>query len=214
MSRIPIEMGQVSIFDIPINEPKPKIKETTVDIDFDKSIINTYRYRANKIVKTFAGRYLVFEEDEVIHLTKEGKEDFRSLGSPSILPMDSILFSVKDEPVNELQNRRLEQFSVENDVDKVIKRFGDKNYILITKEGRTLGINPKGWIIPYESKAVYKDIDENNEITVGKHVRVTYKDIIYEGVATRIYGLNNTTINVSFAGSNTAFYRGNVKLIS
>lgn len=228
--KITVLEGQVSIFDIP--QPtvvkKEIIKESTKQ---EVNFLERYMSSANRILKLFGGRYAIEFDNETIYLTREGKEDYKSELYRAALPMDEILMAKVDKEVNSIQEKILEQMKIENNIEKVIKRFGDENYILITKDNKTMGINQKGWIIPYVNKAVYKNEDivqkvtesvnetsknVNNidKIVIGSNVEVTYANEKHQGIVIRIYGPGDRTVNVIFDGRHTAFFRENIKLIS
>ena len=235
--KITVLEGQVSIFDIPqqtivkkeIIKDKPKNKD---------NFLEKYMGSANRILKLFGGRYAIEFDNETIYLTREGKEDYKSEVYRAALPIDEILMAKADKEVNSIKERILEQMKIENNIGKVIKRFGDENYILITKDNKTIGINQKGWIIPYVNKAVYKNedivqkvtesvnetsknvtktsksVNDIDKIVIGSNVEVTYADKKHRGIVTRIYGPGDRTVNVIFDGRHTAFFRDNIKLIS
>lgn len=221
--KIKVLEGQVSIFDIPQQTiaKKERIKDAPKP---ERNFLEKYMSSANRILKIFGGRYAIEFDNETIYLTREGKEDYKSEVYRAALPMDEILMAKVDREVNSIQERILEQMKIENNIEKVIKRFGDENYILITKDNKTMGINPKGWIIPYVNEAVYKNTDivqkvtesvnDIEKIVIGSNVEVTYSDEKYQGIVTRIYGPGDRTVNVIFDGRHTAFFRENIKLIS
>lgn len=235
--KITVLEGQVSIFDI----PQPTIVKKEIikdDPKQERDFLEKYMSSANRILKLFGGRYAIEFENETIYLTREGKEDYKSEVYRATLPMDEILMAKADKKVNSIQEKILEQMKIENNIEKVIKRFGDENYILITKDNKTMGINPKGWSIPYVNEAVYKNTDivqkvtesvnetsknviktsksvnDIEKIVIGSNVEVTYTGQKYQGIVTRIYGPGDRTVNVIFDGRHTAFFRENIKLIS
>lgn len=228
--KIKVLDGQVSIFDI----LQPTIVKKEIIKDAHKQEVNfleKYMSSANRILKLFGGRYAIEFDNETIYLTREGEEDYKSEVYRAALPMDEILMAKTDKEVNSIQERILEKMKIENNIEKVIKRFGDENYILITKDNKTIGINSKGWVIPYVNKAVYKNTDivqkvtesvnktsknmnDAGEIVIGSNVEVTYTGKKYQGIVTRIYGPGDRTVNVTFYGRHTAFFRENIKLIS
>lgn len=235
--RITVLEGQVSIFDIP---QQTIVKKEIIEDDPKKEVnlLEKYMSSANRILKLFGGRYAIEFNNETIYLTREGKEDYKSEVYRSTLPMDEILMAKADKEVNSVQKSILEQLKIENNIEKVIKRFGDENYILITKDNKTIGINQKGWIIPYVNKPVYKNkdivqkviesvnetskivmktsksVNDIEKIVIGSNVEISYGGEVYQGVVTRIYGPGDKTVNVTFNGRHTAFFRDNIKLIS
>lgn len=97
---------------------------------------------------------------------------------------------------------------------QLIKRYGDKNYIVITDD-ETLAINPKGWILNFKSEAIFNEneIIKDKVIEVGDTVKVEYGGKEHIGKVVHIYGPGNCTLNVVFDNKHTAFYRDNVKLV-
>lgn len=221
-----IEVGQISLFETPqvTNENKADTKKVEILTEDKKiespldKILNEYKAIAEKIIKLWGNRYSVTLGEETIFFTGEGKEDYRTNIKRAILPLDEIIFSKHDEEVNKLQKDTLEEIKQQYDVDKVIKRYGDSSYIAITKAGKAISVNAKGWIVAYENKAKYREEDiinypkEDVVIEVGSSVKVNYKGIDHKGKVVRIYGPGNETMNVVFDGMHTAFYKGNVQL--
>lgn len=223
-----IEVGQISLFETSqvTNEKKEEIKKVEILLEDNKkldpleNILNEYKAAAEKIIKLWGNRYSVTLGEEIIYFTAEGKEEYRTNTKRAILPLDEIIFSKYDEEVNQLQKDMLEEIKLQYDVDKVIKRYGDSSYIAITKAGKAISVNAKGWIIAYENKAKYREEDiinykdEDVVIEVGSSVKVNYKEIDHRGKVVRIYGPGNETMNVVFNGIHTAFYKWNVQLIN
>ena len=219
--KITVLEGQVSIFDIlqQTIAKKERIKDASKQ---ERNFLEKYMSSANRILKLFGGRYAIEFDNETIYLTREGKEDYKSEVYRAALPMDEILMAKADKEVNSIQERILEQMKIENNIEKIIKRFGDENYILITKDNKTIGINKKGWIIPYVNKAIYKNedivqkvtesvnetsknvtktsksVNDIDKIVIGSNVEVTYANEKYQGIVTRIYGPGDRTVNVIF----------------
>lgn len=226
MKKVDITEGQISLWDIEIpktNENITKVKPfaTVLASQITKEeILKGYLNSANKIIKTSAGRYIVQKNNENLHLTSSGELDFKTNGEISILPIDEILYSRNDEEVNDKQKKILEDIQSNKQDPIVVKRYGDKNYIVITKN-ETISINQKGWILPFNGEAIYKPnevVEENKdsldiEIEIGNRVKINYKGLDYIGKVVRIYGPGKCTINVSFNNMQTAFYREKVKKV-
>ncbi|WP_294171853.1 hypothetical protein [uncultured Clostridium sp.] len=236
--------GQLSIFDIPTITPKEEVKKVIdPDKNTDDEIINRYKDIAVRIVKCFGGRYCVETEKEEIVCYKNGKEDYRGewinfdiCKLRALLPMDEILFAKHDFKVNYKQEQILEEFKKARKVEKVIKRFGDSSYIVITSDSKygvdVHVINPKGWIVDYINMPIYKnnevvfqnDIEEfkdskeeikndGEEIQLGSNVRVNYHNKEYIGKVVKIYGPSNKIANVIFNGMHSAFYMDHVQKV-
>lgn len=229
------EEGQLSLWDIEI--PKKEVsftkmdekvtvldnKITKMDQSFTKlppggtveeDILNKYRDTADKIIKTCSDRYIVHINNGSIHHTGKGDIDFKTETLTPILPIDKILYSKNDELINEIQKKVLLRLKSENNVKQVIKRYGDKNYIVITDD-ETLAINPKGWILNFKSGAIFNEneIIKDKVIEVGDTVKVEYGGKEHLGKVVHIYGPGNCTLNVVFDNKHTAFFRGNVKIV-
>lgn len=220
--------GQLSLWDIEI--PKKEVsftkideKVTKMDHSFTKvtpggtveeDILNKYRDTADKIIKTCSGRYIVHINNGSIHHTGKGDIDFKTETLTPILPIDKILYSKNDELINDIQMKVLLRLKNENNVKQVIKRYGDKNYIVITDD-ETLAINPKGWILNFKSAAIFNEneIVKDKVIEVGDTVKVEYGGKEHLGKVVHIYGPGNCTLNVVFDNKHTAFFRDNVKIV-
>lgn len=227
MKKVQVE-GQLSLWDIEI--PKKEVsftkideKVTKMDRSFTKvtpggtveeDILNKYRDTADKIIKTCSGRYIVHINNGSIHHTGKGDIDFKTETLTPILPIDKILYSKNDELINEIQKKVLLRLKSENNVKQVIKRYGDKNYIVIT-DYETLAINPKGWILNFKSEAIFNEneIIKDKVIEVGDTVKVEYGGKEHLGKVVHIYGPGNCTLNVVFDNKHTAFFRDNVKIV-
>lgn len=226
MKKVEITEGQISLWDIEITKTNEKITEVKPFVTVlaskitKEEILKEYLNSANKIIKTSAGRYIVQKNNENLHLTSSGKLDFKTNGEISILPIDEILYSRNYEEVNDKQKKILEDIKSNKQDPIVVKRYGDKNYIVITKN-ETISINQKGWILPFNGKAIYKPnevVEENkdildSEIEIGNRVKINYKGLDYIGKVVRIYGHGKCTINVSFNNMQTAFYKEKVKKV-
>lgn len=228
--------GQVSIFDLTVMTPKEEVKKVIeIDENTDDEIINKYKSIAIRIIKCFGGRYSIETEKERIMLYRNGKEDYRTNELRALLPMDKILFAREDFKVNDKQEQLLEEFNKTRNIDKVIKRFGDSSYIVITKDGNcginVHVINNKGWIVDYKDKPIYKDEEvifkndkeelkhDNGEIQndiktieIGSIVKVKCQNKEYIGKVVRIYGPSNKTVNVIFNGMHSAFYMDHIQI--
>lgn len=226
MKKVDITEGQISLWDIEITKTNEKITEVKPFVTVlaskitKEEILKEYLNSANKIIKTSAGRYIVQKNNENLHLTSSGELDFKTNGEISILPIDEILYSRNDEEVNDKQKKILEDIKSNKQDPIIVKRYGDKNYIVITKN-ETISINQKGWILLFNGKAIYKPnevVEENkdildSEIEIGNRVKINYKGLDYIGKVVRIYGPGKCTINVSFNNMQTAFYREKVKKV-
>lgn len=222
--------GQLTIWDIKIfqrenlnkkNEGKIQKSEKAVTkskkklVELDNKILKKYLDRANRIIKTYEGRFWIELENETIHLTKNGEFDFKTNKFPQAIPYThEIIFSKYDETTNKLQKEILSKVVLENNVKKVIKRFGDKNFIVIT-ENNVLAINPQGWILDFKGQAKFKEneIVSNREFKKGDLVVIEYNKKKYIGEVYSIYGQNRCTVNVKFANKHTAFFKEKVQLI-
>lgn len=222
------EEVQLSLWDIEI--PKKEVsftkideKITKMDQSFTKSppgeivekdILNKYMSAALKIIKTCAGRFIVYQDDCCIHFTGKGEIDFKTVVDTPILPIDKILYSKYDESVNEIQKKVLNKIKSKYNVKEVIKRYGDKNYIVIT-EDETISINPKGWILNFRGAAIFNENEvlKDKLIEIGDTVKVEYGGKEHIGEVVNIYGPGNCTVNVVFNNKHTAFYKDNVKLV-
>lgn len=218
--------GQLSVFDL--NIPKEelfittkviKIPETHKKIsneidEYDKKLLSKYLDQSNKIVKTKEGRFILQLENDVLHLSKNGDLDFKTKKFPPITPGSRILKAKNDVEPTEFQKEILSKFCIKNDFEKVIKRKGDKNFIVIANN-EAITINEKGWILNFKEKAVYleEEIISQKDIKIDNMVKINYKGQSYAGKVKNIYGSNNCTINVVFDNKHTAFFKEHVKLI-
>lgn len=214
MKKLKITEGQLSLWDIKVPSEPVKEKSSTSCETVESNIVKKYMDNALKIIKTCAGRYVVYLENGSIHFTGTGEKDFYTETHPPVLPIDTILYSKIDEEVNKKQKRTLLKVKEEYEVINIVKRHGDKNYIVITKD-ETLAINPKGWILNFKGEAIYKDeeVIKDREIVVGDTVKVQYEGKDYIGEVCRIYGPGDCTLNIIFGDKHTAFYRDCVKLV-
>ncbi|MDU3522209.1 MAG: hypothetical protein E7F58_11215 [Clostridium saudiense] len=229
------EEGQLSLWDIeiPIKEvsfTKMDEKVTVLDKKITKmdqaftnlppggtveeDILNKYMDAALKIIRTCGGRFIVYQDNGSIHFTGKGDIDFKTETHTPILPIDKILYSKHDESVNEIQKKTLERVKNQYNVKQVIKRYGDKNFIVITEE-ETISINPKGWILNFKGAAIFNENEvlKDRLVGVGDTVKVEYGGKEHIGKVVHIYGPGNCTLNVVFDNKHTAFYRDHVKLV-
>lgn len=216
--------GQLAIWDIEIKKfmeevsKKETIQKSKGIVQNEKAIVSEIlkEYPGAERVVEFSGRILVKLEKETIHISKAaGEVDFKTDKFPPIPYTAEILFSKFDEEVNEIQKEVLKDFKIKNKVEKVIKRFGDKNYIVITKD-KTIAINPSGWIIDFKGQAKYKEdevIPVKTKIEVGDTVEVEFKGVKHIGKVCRIYGPGNCTINVVYDKKHTTWYKDYVRLV-
>ena len=220
--------GQLSLWDIEI--PKKEVSFTKMDKKITKmdqaftnlppggtveeDILNKYMDAALKIIRTCGGRFIVYQDNGSIHFTGKGDIDFKTETHTPILPIDKILYSKHDESVNETQKKTLERVKSQYNVKQVIKRYVDKNFIVITEE-ETISINPKGWILNFKGAAIFNENEvlKDRLIGVGDTVKVEYGGKEHIGKVVHIYGPGNCTLNVVFDNKHTAFYRDNVKLV-
>lgn len=225
MKKVKIEEGQISLWDMPQEakkiDIKPQVNNKIIDLDIAKRICNLYKDNAIRILRLWGGRYSVELENKTIYFTSDGNEEYSTELKRSVIALDEILFAKLDKEVNKLQDDTLEKLKKEYEIYRVIKRFGDSSYIVITKDKKYFSINNKGWIIPYENYPCYKENEilndskesSNKKIEIGNTVEVEYMGKKYLGQVFRIYGPGNCTVNVIFEGKHTAFYKDKVKLV-
>lgn len=226
--------GQISIFDLELNFSQKSKKENipVVKSHRDKfaEIINLYQSSSARIVKQVCGALLVELEDKTLYFNRDGVKELELRKDMALLPGDEILVVNQDRELNELQLQMLKALNVK----EYIKRKGDAN-IIIQKQGKTIVINPKGWILEYVQAPKYKEnevfstkihnenADSNNKITESyeDHIEFNLDDTVeieYEGSKEigkikRIYN-NGETINVLWNGKQTAFYYKCVRKVS
>lgn len=130
------------------------------------------------------------------------------------MPADEILVVNQDREVNEFQLKKLKDMRV----TKYIKRKGDAN-IIVLFPGKTIVINPKGWILEYLQKPKYQanelfttESKKEIKLEIGDKVEFNY-DGPQVGNITSIYN-NGETVNVVWDDKHTAFYYKCVKKIS
>ncbi|MBE6088138.1 MAG: hypothetical protein E7206_08885 [Clostridium beijerinckii] len=158
--------GQISIFDLVLNEVKEHKKEYApiAKIHKDKfaEIINLYKPNAARIVKRIYGVLLVELEEKTLYFNSDGVKELELKKDIDLLPADEILFVNQDRKLNDMQLKKLKDMHV----TEYIKRKGDAN-IIIQKRDKTLVINPKGWILEYLQKPKYNE-DELYKIEIPK----------------------------------------------
>lgn len=178
-------------------------------VDYFTSLIDKYKDSCELIVKTKYNSLMVEFNDKTLDFMKNGECMKLSKGI-ALLPGDEILIANKDKAVNELQLSRLKEFKV----GSYIKRKGDINIIIPSGE-KTIVINPKGWVLEYIQKPIFKE-NEVIEITkkeeplkVGDRVQFNY-DGKQIGEIYSIYNGGNT-VNVIWNNKHTAMYYKLVK---
>ncbi|OOM60629.1 hypothetical protein CLBEIC_56570 [Clostridium beijerinckii] len=134
-----------------------------------------------------------------------------------LIPADEILIVNQDKTLNEMQLKKLEEMNP----DRYIKRKGDANIIVPGK--KTTVITPRGWIIEWEQKPVYKEDEiilrkseikgQDRNLNVGDAVEFIYNKENHKGKIVSIYN-NGETVNVVWNGKHTAFYYKCVKKIA
>ncbi|CUU47320.1 hypothetical protein [Clostridium beijerinckii] len=223
MKKIIVLEGQIDLFNMPIQEPiiKPKEKvivdkQETKEDHFQK-IINLYKESCNRIIKTVSGALLVELEDKTKYFDGQGVHEFDLGTDVGLIPADEILIVNQDKTLNEMQLKKLEEMNP----DRYIKRKGDANIIVPGK--KTTVITPRGWIIEWEQKPVYKEDEiilrkseikgQDRNLNVGDAVEFIYNKENHKGKIVSIYN-NGETVNVVWNGKHTAFYYKCVKKIA
>jgi hypothetical protein len=224
--------GQVSLFDLPkqqIIKPKDPVTKCVPKVNGFTEIISLYEKSCNRIVKQVCGALIIGLENKTLYFNHKGINELELKKDMELLPRDEILIVNQDKELNELQLEKLKDMHAE----QYIKRKGDAN-ILIPMQDKTVVINPKGWILEYNQKAIYseneifitkidkKSIDLDNKITkmdtditkfnIDDTVEIKYEGCKKIGKIKRIYN-NGETVNVSWDGKITAFYYKCVKKI-
>jgi len=153
--------GQISIFDLEFTQPEePKkelnhlVKVKPKDNYEDKfnEIINRYSLTAARIVKRVCRALLVEIEDKTLYFNSAGINELELKKDLELMPADEILVVNKDKEVNDLQLKKLKDMHVES----YIKRKGDAN-IIVPFPGKSIIINPRGWVLEYLQKPIYHD---------------------------------------------------------
>lgn len=226
--------GQISIFDLVLNEVKEPKKEYAPIAKSHKDkfaeIINLYKPNAARIVKRVYGALLVEHEEKTLYFNSDGVKELELKKDIDLLPADEILFVNQDRKLNDVQLQKLKDMQV----TEYIKRKGDAN-IIIQKQDKTIVINPKGWVLEYVQAPKYKEnevfstrafkastdlynkvsrIDKDlTEFNIDDTVEIEYEGNKEIGKIKRIYN-NGETINVSWNGKQTAFYYKCVRKVS
>lgn len=157
--------------------------------------------------------YLTEDGYKTDYINSNGEYEFTCNKKIGVLPMDKVRYFKGSFKSNDLQEKRLEELKADG---QVIRREGDEN-IIVKTDKKVISINSKGWVMDFmgievRESSVKHDIKCDNVINVGDSVEVEYRGTIYKGVATHIYNRGDT-INCSFNGCNTAFYKDRVKKI-
>lgn len=223
MKKLNILDGQIDLFNMPIQEPiiKPKekviVEKQEIKEDYFQNIINLYKESCNRIIKTVSGALLVELEDKTKYFNGQGMHEFDLGTDIGLIPADEILIVNQDKPLNEIQLKKLEEMNP----SRYIKRKGDANIII--PGDKTTVITPRGWIIEWEQKPVYKE-DEvvlrtiemkvpDQNLNAGDIVEFEYSKETYKGEIVSVYN-NGETINVVWNGKHTAFYYKCVRKIA
>lgn len=223
MKKIIVLEGQTDLFNMPIQEtiikPKEKVKVDKQEMKEDhfQKIISLYKESCNRIIKTVSGALLVELEDKTKYFNGQGLHEFDLGIDIGLIPADEILIVNQDKPLNEIQLKKLEEMNP----SRYIKRKGDANIII--PGDKTTVITPRGWIIEWEQKPVYKE-DEvvlriieikvpDQNLNAGDIVEFEYAKETYKGEIVSIYN-NGETINVVWNGKHTAFYYKCVRKIA
>lgn len=159
-------IGQISIFDLVLNEVKEPKKEYAPVVKCHKDklaeIINLYKPNAARIVKRVYGALLVELEEKTLYFNSDGVKELELKKDIDLLPADEILVVNQDRKINDMQLQKLKDMHL----TEYIKRKGDAN-IIIQKPDKTIAINPKGWILEYLQKPKYHE-DEVYKIEIHK----------------------------------------------
>ncbi|MFL0167687.1 hypothetical protein [Candidatus Clostridium helianthi] len=223
MKKLNILDGQIDLFNMPIQEPiiKPKekviVEKQEIKEDRFQNIINLYKESCNRIIKTVSGALLVELEDKTKYFNGQGVHEFDLGIDIGLIPADEILIVNQDKPLNEIQLKKLEEINP----NRYIKRKGDANIII--PGDKTTVITPRGWVIEWDQKPVYKE-DEvvlrtieikvpDQNLNAGDIVEFEYEKETYKGKIVSIYN-NGETINVVWNGKHTAFYYKCVRKIA
>lgn len=148
-----------------------------------------------------------------IYVNREGKEEFEFNKKSPVLPMDKILYYKEDLKPNEIQEEKLKKLQEEFNIEKVIRRKGDKN-IIAEVSGKVISINSLGWVLEFDNvQAIYSEdeVIKNHEeeivdieslrknVKIGDFVEAYHGKEIIQGEIVREYGLNNGILNIVFA---------------
>lgn len=202
MKKLNILDGQIDLFNMPIQEPiiKPKekviVEKQEIKEDHFQNIINLYKESCNRMIKTVSGALLVELEDKTKYFNGQGVHEFDLGIDIGLIPADEILIVNQDKPLNEIQLKKLEEINP----NRYIKRKGDANIII--PGDKTTVITPRGWVIEWEQKPVYKEdevvlrtieikvMDQN--LNVGDIVEFEYAKETYKGKIVSIYNNGET----------------------
>jgi hypothetical protein len=150
--------GQIDLFSLTIQEPitKPKekviIEKQEMEKDTFINIINLYKESCSRIVKTVSGALLVELEDKTKYFNGQGIHEFDLGIDIGLMPSDEIIIVNKEKCFNDIQMEKLKGINP----TKYIKRKGDAN-LIIPLHDKTIVINPRGWVIEWKQKPIYKD---------------------------------------------------------
>lgn len=226
MKKLNVLEGQIDLFNMPIQEPviKPQLKEKVIikkqeiKEDHFENIINLYKESCRRIIKMVCGALLVEVEDKTMYFNMEGKNEFNLNTNIGIMPADEILVANDNKPLNEMQLKKLEEINPE----RYIKRKGDAN-IIIPMSDKTVVINPRGWVIEWQQRPIYKDDEvivstkeektQDENLNVGDTVEFEYGKQKQVGKVASIYN-NGETVNVIWDDKHTAFHYKSVNKIA
>ncbi|WP_238860904.1 hypothetical protein [Clostridium sp. YIM B02569] len=219
MKKIIVLEGQIDLFNMPIQEPIIKPKEKVIvdkqemNEDHFQKIINLYKESCNRIIKTVSGALLVELEDKTKYFNGQGVHEFDLGTDVGLIPADEILIVNQDKTLNEMQLKKLGEMNP----DRYIKRKGDAN--IIVPGEKTTVITPRGWIIEWEQKPVYKEDEvvpleiKDENLNIGDTVEFMYSEEKHKGKIVSMYN-NGETVNVVWNGKHTAFYYKCVRKIA
>lgn len=217
MKKTTVLDGQIDLFSLTIQEPitKPKekviIEKQEMEKDTFINIINLYKESCSRIVKTVSGALLVELEDKTKYFNGQGIHEFDLGIDIGLMPSDEIIIVNKEKCFNDIQMEKLKGINP----TKYIKRKGDAN-LIIPLHDKTIVINPRGWVIEWKQKPIYKDNEVvilETTLDIGDKVEFTYNKEIHKGKIATIYN-NGETVNVIWNGKHTAFYYKCVKKIA
>lgn len=219
-----ILQGQISIFDLDLDQPqkpkkeleplsfmaKPKVSQS----DKFTEIINLYKSTAARIVKRVHGALLLELEDKTLYFNSAGINELVLKKDIELMPADEILFVNQDKEVNELQLKKLKDMQVK----QYIKREGDDELFITEMATKSANLaNNSEKMDRNITKFINGDTELKNDeaelkdLQMGDKVEFNY-DGPQVGKITRIYN-NGETVNVSWYHKNTAFYYKCVKKI-
>lgn len=223
MKKLNVLKGQLDLFNMPVQETiKPKeekiIDKPKIETDNFSEIIEHYKHSCSRIVKRIHGALLVGFEDKIMCFNNSGKHEFDLVPNVGLMPGDEILIVNKDIELNDIQLSKLAIM----DPAQYIKRKGDAN-IIIPMPDKTVVVNPRGWVIEWEQKPIYKEdevisrikeiITQDEMLNVGDTVKFIYGKENHTGKIASIYN-NGETVNVTWEDKHTAFYYRCVRKIA